>query len=657
MIMIRSLFLLKFQLVGVAIFPSGRFCLDAMLRYGNNKVAGSKKRATSRPTNVKDSLDGAGPGGHRSSTLYTSANNMSSTSKRIPAVPTRALKARDWLRGYADVKGECVETFGKGPAALTPRDMKNYLNANNSEFKRRMGFALSFMCATFRSAWRVAKHLPDGVDDIGSNRRKRRGCLLQALIDFRKMMNTTNGKKFLVACDFLDSKYECRRDEKDIETHVCAWLKWIQDTKGLTPLLLTIANCASRLFLCATWTLESQACAGDLKAWANGFPTDKNIMASMSRAVRAWLRKPTSKKLLVKALVDAVRDHVIGAGTAKTDWCDFHEEDAEGEAATSEAADPVRSSQSSSPDSTSSDSSRDDSAADAASCRQMSDVSGDRSSHSKRSSSSSRRRVGKDKRAKRRRALSSAKKDKRDKVVRQPRSKKIAASSGKKDATPARARASSRIATQGGVRDPPPRSSNAQQRRSGRSDKTPRDGDAAMSPRPQKKSRAASPAASIAKHTPVDIVPDCVDATASASPSTCRDADDARGTQPSDRADDSTAAVWAPADIIQAQALHQAAQLKIIGDVFTIVDFEALIQSVPAHLRASAGIDVKTTNRARLPRNLPVVMGRIADVIRDAAAANAAAPDTPQAPSGHRVDDASVDPSQAEPLVAESQAD
>ena len=311
------------------LYPSPhQACSLPMLRFRSHGGGKAKRqdRGRQRTDDRRDASES--PGGRRGFKGRDSQRQRDSVSggpRRISAVPARQLKARDWLRAYADHKGECVETFGKGATALSPLDMKKYLNTNNSEFKRRMGFALSFMCATFRSAWTVVKHLPSGLQELASTRKKR-GCLLRALADLRVMLSTKKGKKFLRACDYFDSKHVCPRDKKDAEMHVRAWLDWIEETKGLTRVFMTLANCSSRLFLCATWGLESQACTSDLSAWAVGFPTDKNIMAALPRAVRAWLRKPASKKLLIKALSESAKEHVADAGAGKKDWADYDDD-------------------------------------------------------------------------------------------------------------------------------------------------------------------------------------------------------------------------------------------------------------------------------------------------------------------------------------------
>ena len=326
---IRSLFLLEPR--GFVSLASASILLVSMLRYRSTGSANRQGRGRARGRDRGGSPDSqTDRRGAKGNAFQRNRQNVSSGPRRISAVPPRQLKARDWLRAYADHKGECVETFGKGATALSPKDMKTYLNANNSEFKRRMGFALSFLCATFRSAWTVVKHLPDGLLDLASSR-KRRGCLLRALADLRTMLTTKKGKKFLRACDFLDSKHVCSRNKKDAEMHVRAWLDWIEDTKGLTRVLMTLANCSSRLFLCATWGLEAQACVGDLAAWAVGFPSDKDVVAALPRAVRVWLRKPTSKRLLIRALSESVKEHVIEAGSKMRDWADY-DDDAGGKA-------------------------------------------------------------------------------------------------------------------------------------------------------------------------------------------------------------------------------------------------------------------------------------------------------------------------------------
>ena len=312
-----------------------------MLRFRGNQNGGRRDSGAGRGRNRQNRQDRGRPRGddRRDSSgsrdnnqrggqardFQRKRDNVSGQQRRITAVPNRQLKAREWLRAYADHNGECVETFGKGATALSPMDMKKFLNANNSEFKRRMGFALSFMCATFRSAWSVIKQLPDGLQDLATSR-KRRGCLLRALADLRVLLSTKSGKRFRRACDYLDSKHACKRETKDAEMHVRNWLAWIEETKGLTRVLMTLANCTSRLFLTATWGLESQAVVGDLSAWAVGFPSDKDVVAGMPRAVRAWLRKPVSRKLLIKALTESAKEHVVDAGSKKRDWADYDDD-------------------------------------------------------------------------------------------------------------------------------------------------------------------------------------------------------------------------------------------------------------------------------------------------------------------------------------------
>ena len=656
-----------------------------MLRYGGS----SAKRIQSRPANRRGERDDAARGKAKPGSFVAAGLGVSPAARRVPAVPPRSLKAREWLRGYADHKGECVETYGKGPAALSPGDMKKYINANNSEFKRRLGFAMSFMCGTFRSAWTVIKHTPDGCDAVAAERSKRRGCFVRALADLRKMLNTKKGKSFIRACDYLDVKHVCERSGKDAENHVRAWLQWIEETKGLTKILMTLANCTSRLFLFSTWTLEVQACAGDLNTWAVGFPTDKNIVACMCREVRAWLRKPSSKKLLIAALTACAKEHVIAAGAAKTDWADYGAADEECDASSGSAHEPsddetpvaspgsARDAQSSQRSSVSADRSG------ASSAVATTDDDADDSQPSDRPSSISERsadRRDSDKRKRKTRPSASKAACSRDvkrsstnrdrgrlETPRQRADKSSAAVAPRVNADASvRRRSKSRPAPRKRARHGEPGVSAAEPRSSRKSALSTRAVAGTTAPRPtdadeeptararrstgqstpppspplQNSRRAASPAGATPQPRRASAAAkrrggDDSDLESSLPPPRAATDVSAHDAAP---LDPSSPGAWAPASISEAKALLQSARVKMAGDLFTLPEFEILIQSIPAPVRAAAGIDVKTSNRARLPRNLSVVMERIATVIQEATSSTA--PATSPAPSAQSPADA-----------------
>jgi hypothetical protein len=211
--------------------------------------------------------------------------------------------------------------------------MKHYLTTNNSEFKRRMGVAMSFVAGTYRCAHEDLKGLPEKLAPLLPAEDKT--SFWRSLLSLKKVLTSEQGRTFMKACDFLDSTHAAERNPAQVQKHVVAFLKFFAETKGLTSCLKSVAHHGSRIFLTATWGLEAQACAGDSEAWAIGFPSEKDLLQRLPKSVRLWLKKPTDRKLLLQALVESATEHLFkksGKKDQKKGWGDIGEDDDAGEA-------------------------------------------------------------------------------------------------------------------------------------------------------------------------------------------------------------------------------------------------------------------------------------------------------------------------------------
>ena len=240
----------------------------------------------------------------------------------ITAISGAFIKSRSWLRSYPDKFGNCILDFGKGAKVFDADDLKMHLDFNNSEFKRRPHFTFSFASAALNSANTITQQLPE-IETMPTT------GFIGALYGFKKLIENEDGQALLKATSVLDMAQAQERNADDVKVAVITFLKYFHEQGSkMLPLLKRLASSSSKLFLGATWLVETNACTSDLEAWADGFPTDKSLNAMFNPSLRGWLRDPLQKQFLVQAIVRGYGQRMKAAGIEqeKVGWDDLQEE-------------------------------------------------------------------------------------------------------------------------------------------------------------------------------------------------------------------------------------------------------------------------------------------------------------------------------------------
>ena len=239
-------------------------------------------------------------GGWRASYVQTrqsATTDKNEDSKAEPAVQPEMLKSCSWLRGYPDNTGNCLNDYGRGAGVFNPADLAKHLDTNRSEFKRRLSFALSFTSASVNASLPVV--MTNGQAFEGGDK----NTLGHTLSELRGLYLTSPGKQFRAACAYLDMSKEHDRTAADVRKHAAVFLMFLEKAPKLVPLLQRLMRDVSKLFLLGAWVLEGVACARDMNSWADGFPTDRNLLLKLDPALRKWLRDPERKAWLLDAIV------------------------------------------------------------------------------------------------------------------------------------------------------------------------------------------------------------------------------------------------------------------------------------------------------------------------------------------------------------------
>jgi hypothetical protein len=254
--------------------------------------------------------------------ITTSFSKGDSKTKKtaMSAVPEQDLKSRSWLRGYPSEAGVGVHDFGAGKMVFDPANLSKHLDANKSEWKRRMEYATSFTASSIRTMRTVAAGVADSFPDKPPKSQDMRGYLA-AVLKIHEKLTTPAGREFIQACNMLDMSVDMDRPLPDLRLALKTFFKFLKKADDLQAAFVRMTNDSSRVYLGAVWSLECRACLHDVERWAEGFPTQQDQLALMDPSVKKWLRDPQDVSLLMDAIIQGYFNRLKPKNTSKkTNW-------------------------------------------------------------------------------------------------------------------------------------------------------------------------------------------------------------------------------------------------------------------------------------------------------------------------------------------------
>ena len=209
--------------------------------------------------------------------------------KKATVSSTSATKVELWnhfgkklLRSFPDVRGNFVWVNAKS-GAKSEQDVLQTLRIaktrepDNCEALRRLGTWLSEEGATVENAMDYLKSI---MTDEGLG------------LDFAKQVLTSaDGKKYVAACEFFNTKGEQDKDAEELSGHVEHFLQFLtEDGEKKCKRARRLALRAARLYLLAASFLEQSSLCQHPDQWA------PKVEAKLNSAA-AFKKKPTAKRL------------------------------------------------------------------------------------------------------------------------------------------------------------------------------------------------------------------------------------------------------------------------------------------------------------------------------------------------------------------------
>ena len=201
--------------------------------------------------------------------------------------------AKTILRPYADEQGHAVYTQGSTLEFFGKHNMRQIIDARNSELARRPAIGISVVSSSLLA-------LTNCLAEEDTDQDKK---FQEALQEMRRLFSGEDGAAFRKACDTLckdrSNQNSAEKRRKAVEIWVGFFRKH-KDTlqKALPPML----SRASLLYMSGMQALESCTLTNALGNWSNKIPTTVANEASLSK----WQASPKTLKLLVDYLVEAL---------------------------------------------------------------------------------------------------------------------------------------------------------------------------------------------------------------------------------------------------------------------------------------------------------------------------------------------------------------
>ncbi|CAJ1357298.1 unnamed protein product, partial [Effrenium voratum] len=220
--------------------------------------------------------------GRRAPALARTAAGPSATSFELRLVELWNHFGKKLLRSFPDVRGNFVWVNAK-TGAKSEQDVLQTLRIaktrepDNCEALRRMGTWLSEEGATIENAMDYLKSI---MTDEGLG------------LDFAKQaLTSAEGKKYVAACEFFNTKGEQDKDAEELSGHVEHFLQFLtEDGEKKCKRARRLALCAARLYLLAASFLEQSSICQHPDQWA------PKVDAKLGSAA-AFKKKPTAKRL------------------------------------------------------------------------------------------------------------------------------------------------------------------------------------------------------------------------------------------------------------------------------------------------------------------------------------------------------------------------
>ena len=233
----------------------------------------------------------------------TSAQPNESAKKELKNVPP--VREDDhfhskFLAVYPDGDGSCIRDYGKKVERLSADEIHRWTSAQNCEWKRRPAYACSFTAASVRSLVALTDDIPEGLDDILPENDQ--SSVFRSLSFLRRVLQTSDGKQFVEACNVLDVSNEIQRAQSEVRKHIAVMLKFLCTNDDFFTAMQLLLSHGAKLFTCASWGLLGGTMPKDMQRWADGFPASQDVRNLYTEEVRAWLRDPSD----LNACVDAV---------------------------------------------------------------------------------------------------------------------------------------------------------------------------------------------------------------------------------------------------------------------------------------------------------------------------------------------------------------
>lgn len=117
--------------------------------------------------------------------------------------------------------------------------------------------------------------------------------------DFMTTFNAGLGKKYLLACEYLNQANDAARNEALTKKHLESFVQFLNtDVDKQFAVCRKVARCSARMYLASMAMMEQLALMKEPAAWAKKLSPKTKLPAPVQR----WLREPTSRRKLVEAL-------------------------------------------------------------------------------------------------------------------------------------------------------------------------------------------------------------------------------------------------------------------------------------------------------------------------------------------------------------------